>query len=486
MFDPSALRWSNGFAALGEAFYTRLPTPSHPQGLPDPRWLASSTACAQWLGWPADWQDAPDALAVFSGNAEWPGMARLASVYSGHQFGVWAGQLGDGRALWLGEVQTPHGGVELQLKGAGTTPYSRRGDGRAVLRSSIREFLCSEALHHLGVPTTRALALVGSPLPVRRERIESAAVVTRAARSFVRFGHFEHFAHHGLHTELRQLADFVIARDFPHCADAPEPVAALLAEVALRSAELVAHWQALGFVHGVLNTDNLSVLGLTMDFGPFAFLDAWEPGRITNHSDDQGRYTLARQPQIVWWNLHALAQALRPLVSGEAVLHDALSPYPDHFEARYTELMRAKLGLTTVQDDDALLWRDWLALLAAGKVDHTVAWRWLGDGVMGRVRDLFLDRTAFDAWATRYRARLATEPEAADARTARMRQINPALVLRNHLAEEVIRAADQGDLAPLHHLAAALTRPYDETADNTHYTALPPDWAGDLELSCSS
>ena len=278
--EPAAphLPWLNRFAELGKEFYTEL----RPLPVPTPAWVATSADCAALLGWDADWSQREDwqALQVFSGNALWPGMRPLASVYSGHQFGVWAGQLGDGRALLLGEVTTPQGPHELQLKGSGLTPYSRMGDGRAVLRSSIREFLCSEAMHALGVPTTRALCVTGSPLPVRREEVETAAVVTRVAPSFIRFGHFEHFADQGTPEQLRRLADFTIDQHYPACRGEAQPYAALLEAVTRRTALMVADWQALGFCHGVMNTDNMSILGLTIDYGPFGFLDGFDPGHI--------------------------------------------------------------------------------------------------------------------------------------------------------------------------------------------------------------
>ena len=287
----AGLSWTNRFAALGERFYTRLSA----DPLPDPHWVVASDDCARLLELPEDWMHRGEALQVFSGNALWSGMQTLASVYSGHQFGVWAGQLGDGRALWLGEVDTADGPQEIQLKGSGRTPYSRMGDGRAVLRSSIREFLCSEAMHHLGIPTTRALCITGSGLPVRREEIETAAVCTRVAPSFIRFGHFEHFAHTADDPDaLRRLADFVIDEHYPACRDAPQPYAALLEAVTRRTAELMAQWQAVGFCHGVMNTDNMSILGLTIDYGPFGFLDAFDPGHICNHSDERGRYGATR------------------------------------------------------------------------------------------------------------------------------------------------------------------------------------------------
>ena len=414
--------------------------------------------------------------------------------------------MGDGRALLLGEVETPTGSRELQLKGSGMTPYSRRADGRAVLRSSIREFLCSEAMHALGIPTTRALALTASDLRVRRERVETTAVVTRVAPSFLRFGHFEHFCHHvrnGDYTALRQLADFVIDHHYPECRDAAQPVAAMLAEVARRTAGMMADWQAVGFCHGVMNTDNLSILGLTIDYGPFGFLDGFDPMHICNHSDEQGRYAYARQPQVAYWNLHALAQALVPLIEGDSeqvtgVLTEALSHYPDEFARQLGQRMRAKLGLTTAREGDQALIDDLMRLMARTRVDYTLTWRLLADhrigvtgGVTGDVapepvRDLFLDGAAFDAWVERYETRLRAEGSTDAERCARMRAVNPKYILRNHLAEIAIQRAEAGDYTEVQRLHQVLRHPFDEQPEHAAYAALPPDWAGSLSISCSS
>ncbi|MES2953807.1 MAG: YdiU family protein, partial [Pseudomonadota bacterium] len=286
------MAWNNRFAALGPDFFTELqPTP-----LPAPYWIGRNQALARELGLLEPWFASQESLALFTGNQLAQGSRPLASVYSGHQFGQWAGQLGDGRAILLGEMQTAAGPQEIQLKGAGLTPYSRMGDGRAVLRSSIREYLCSEAIHGLGIPTTRALCITGSDAKVRREEIETAAVVTRTAPSFIRFGHFEHFSYSDQHAQLKALADFVIDSYYPECRDAAQPYAALLQAVSERTAAMVAAWQAVGFCHGVMNTDNMSILGLTIDYGPFQFLDAFDPGHICNHSDTQGRYAYNKQP----------------------------------------------------------------------------------------------------------------------------------------------------------------------------------------------
>jgi uncharacterized protein YdiU (UPF0061 family) len=416
------------------------------------------------------------------------GTRPFATVYSGHQFGVWAGQLGDGRALLLGEAETPAGPMELQLKGSGQTPYSRMGDGRAVLRSSIREFLASEAMHALGIPTTRALAVVGSPQPVRRETVESAAVVTRVAPSFLRFGHFEHFTHTAQDLQaLRRLFDAAVVRHFPALETTPE---ALLEEVARRTARLMAQWQLVGFCHGVMNTDNMSLLGLTIDYGPFGFLDAFDPNHVCNHSDDRGRYAYARQPGIAFWNLHALAQALMPLIDAppEAAserLLAALEPYKAEFAGAMVRGLRAKLGLLSEHDDDAALADDLLKLMAEDRADFTITWRRLSTSA-DAARDCFLQRDKFDAWAVRWRARLAAEASDDAERSRRMRRANPKFVLRNHLAQTAIERAMQGDFGETERLLRVLEHPFDEQPEHEADAGFPPDWASQLEVSCSS
>lgn len=488
---------SSRFESLGAAFYTRL----GPQPLADPYWVGCSPAAVADLGLPAAWPHSAAHLAQASGNALAPGASPLASVYSGHQFGVWAGQLGDGRALLLGERAGPEALWEVQLKGSGLTPYSRMGDGRAVLRSSIREFLCSEAMHALGVPSTRALCITGSPTAVRRERIETAAVVTRLAPSFIRFGHFEHFSRRGLHAELRALTEFVIEHHYPDCAAWPQPAqrsAALLAAVTRRTAELLAQWQALGFCHGVMNTDNMSILGLTIDYGPFQFMDGFDPQHICNHSDDSGRYAWAQQPRIAHWNLYCLAQALLPLLDDPQQALAALQPFESHFAGALQQRLNAKLGLSELRPDDAQLSDDLLRLLADERADFTWFWRCLSDGVAdyahsARVADLGPARAqlqqtdAFDAWAQRWRTRLCSEAAHTPAQArALMRRSNPRLVLRNHLAQAAIEAAEQRQFEPLQRLQAALAQPYDDLPDCDDLAAAAPDWAAQIVLSCSS
>lgn len=487
-------RSAQGYSRLGPDFLTEL----SPEPVPGPHWVAHSEPCADLLGLAADWRS-PEALALLSGNGGGAGNGigiGWASVYSGHQFGVWAGQLGDGRALHIGEIENKGQRFELQLKGAGRTPYSRMGDGRAVLRSSIREFLCSEAMAALGIPTTRALCITGSSLRVRREDVETGAIVTRVAPSFLRFGHFEHFAHHGLLPQLQQLFEHVLDQHAPECRDAAVPAAALLERISRQTASLMADWQAVGFMHGVMNTDNMSMLGLTLDYGPFGFMDGFDPGHVCNHSDHQGRYAYARQPNVAFWNLHALAQALMPLVPGDPEtasepLLAALESYREAFPAEMLGRLRAKLGLISSLPQDRELADDWLKLMAAHHTDYTIAWRRLGsfDSSAGAsneaMRDLFVDREAFDAWAQRYRARLQAEASSDVERRKRMTAVNPAVVLRNHLAEGAIRLAREGDFTEIERLLKVLQRPFDEPVLASD-AGFPPDWAAQLEVSCSS
>ena len=483
------LTWDNRFAALDPAFFTRL----QPTELPQPYWVGRSRQVADLLGLDAGWMDSELALQALNGNRPLPGSQPLASVYSGHQFGQWAGQLGDGRAILLGELALPDGsGMELQLKGAGLTPYSRMGDGRAVLRSSIREFLCSEAMAALGVATTRALCVTGSDAPVIRETRETAAVVTRVAPSFLRFGHFEHFSYQNQHERLAELADYTIDRFYPECRNESRfdgnVYAALLESVSERTAELLARWQAVGFCHGVMNTDNMSMLGLTIDYGPFQFLDAFDPGHICNHSDTQGRYAFSRQPNIAYWNLFCLGQALLPLIGEQDRALAALESYKTVFPQALQQQLGAKLGLTELVDSDLALIEGILKLLADGRVDYTIFWRRLSRFVAGDtadpVRDLFLDRPALDQWLQIYDERIGQQDRAATGRA--MLQTNPKFVLRNHLGELAIRAAREKDFAELGQLQRVLESPFDEHPGLEAYAGFPPDWACGIEISCSS
>jgi uncharacterized protein YdiU (UPF0061 family) len=483
-----SLTFDNGFARLPEACYSRVcPTP-----VPDPYLVCYSPEALALLHLDAGEMARPELVETLAGNRLLPGMDALAALYAGHQFGHYVPQLGDGRAILLGEIKNAAGeGWEMQLKGAGRTPYSRGGDGRAVLRSSIREFLCSEAMHALGIPTTRALCVVGSDQPVYREDEETAALVTRLAPSFVRFGSFEVFYYRNQVESIRHLADYVIARYYPELGALADRYPEFLRQVALRTAELMAQWQAVGFSHGVMNTDNMSILGLTLDYGPFGFLDAFEPGFVCNHSDTGGRYAFDQQPDIAAWNLTKLAQALVPLMSVETA-SAAISEYPQAFGRAYLERMAAKFGLPP-GGETATLVMDALQLLAHNRVDYTIFLRRLCDfdsragAVNSPLRDLFLDRAAFDAWASRYTARLRQHGLPDAERSAAMRRANPKYLLRNHLAEVAIRrAADERDYREVNRLHTLLTRPFDEQPEYAAYAAEPPDWARQIEVSCSS
>jgi uncharacterized protein YdiU (UPF0061 family) len=366
------------------------------------------------------------------------------------------------------------------------------GDGRAVLRSSIREYLGSEAMQGLGIATTRALAVTGSPAPVRREEVETAAVVTRVAPSFIRFGHFEHFAARDQLDHLKALADYVIDRFYPQCRGtqkfAGNAYAAFLEQVSERTAAMVAQWQAVGFCHGVMNTDNMSILGLTIDYGPFQFLDGFDPGHICNHSDEQGRYAYNKQPNVAYWNLFCLGQALLPLIGDQELALAALESYKAVFPSELESLMRAKLGLATPDETDRELIEDVLKLLAKDRVDYTIFWRRLSHHVAGQhadsVRDLFLDREGFDGWLQRHAQRLGSADRAQVA--GAMLQTNPKYVLRNHLGELAIRQAKLGDYSLVSTLLGLVQAPFEEHPESEALAGFPPDWASHIEISCSS
>ena len=487
------VRFVNRFARLPEGFFARV----DPAPLPEPWLVAASADAGALIGLTADALNASDVIAALAGNRPVAGGEPLAAVYAGHQFGVWAGRLGDGRALLLGEARGSDGRHwELQLKGAGRTPFSRGADGRAVLRSSIREFLCSEAMHGLGIPTTRALALVASDEPVFRETVETAAVVARMSPSFLRFGSFEYFRHFNQPERLALLGQTLIDQHYPALAEAANPPLELLREVTARTARLIAAWQSVGFCHGVMNTDNMSMLGLTIDYGPFGFLDRFDPNHVCNHSDDLGRYSYAMQPKIGEWNCLCLGEALMPLIADAGGSVDdaraALAGYQPAFEAEYERLMRAKLGLAQARPGDAALIRSTLDLLHAQKVDFTAFFRRLAriDGPTprsgGACRDLFVEPLLFDAWLARWRARLAEEGATPAARSEALARVNPKYVLRNHLAELAIRQASERDPSLVRRLLTVLARPFDEQPEHDDLATLPPDWARHLSVSCSS
>ncbi|PWF23205.1 protein adenylyltransferase SelO [Corticimicrobacter populi] len=504
------LHMVNSFAGLPDAFYTRLP----PRPLTDPVLLHANAAAARsCLGLSPAALQTPAFLDAVSGAAPWPGGDCLAAVYSGHQFGVWAGQLGDGRAHLLGEVDGPDGGCELQLKGAGRTPYSRMGDGRAVLRSSVREYLASEAMHGLGIPTTRALALVGGSNMVQRETPETAAIVLRLAPSFIRFGSFEHWAAQRRPDLLATLTDYVIDRFYPACRDKQTgdaenghkqagPVLALLRQVSRRTGELMAAWQSVGFCHGVMNTDNMSILGLTLDYGPYGFMDGFDIRHVCNHSDTQGRYAWHAQPAVAQWNLLRLANALFPLVEDEAALRDALGTYETAFMSAFQQRMAAKLGLQDWDGEggDDVLLDDLWKLMHSQQADFTLTFRRLADVVTGepgngpllvnddglRWDDHFADREPARHWLARYRQRLGRDGRPDAERAEAMNRVNPLYVLRNYMAEQAIRQAQAGDTSEIDRLMRLLAHPFAAQSGYERYAEPPPDWAGGISVSCSS
>ncbi len=483
-----ALDWDHRFTRLPETFYTRVvPTP-----LPDPYLVAFNPDAAALIGLDAQPASHPALIETLIGNRVPSGADPYAAIYAGHQFGTFVSQLGDGRAIALGDVRGPDGRRwDIQLKGAGQTPYSRMGDGRAVLRSSIREYLCSEAMHGLGIPTTRALAIVGSNARVRREQFETAAVVTRMAPCHVRFGSFELFYHRRQYAEVRQLADWVIDEHLPQLRDQAQAYVALLDTVVTRTAQLIAQWQAVGFCHGVMNTDNMSILGLTLDYGPFGFLDGFDVHHICNHSDDRGRYAYDMQPRVAQWNLYCLGQALLPLMEIEQAEH-TLEQFTERYRLAYETRMRDKLGLVTAHADDPVLISDLLDLMHGSRTDFTRFFRALADFSLNApgqsvLRNEFVDRDAFDAWAQRYAARLTQEARDPQERRVAMLATNPCYVLRNWMAEEAIqRARDLGDFGMIHALHQLLRTPFTEQEGMQRYAALPPDWATHISVSCSS
>jgi len=483
------LSFDNTYARLPESFYARLrPTPfSEP-----PHLISFNHAAAELIDLDTDEAKRPEFAGVFGGSMLVQGMEPLAMLYSGHQFGVYVPQLGDGRAILLGEVRNERNEKwDLHLKGAGLTPFSRDGDGRAVLRSTIREYLCSEAMHGLGIPTTRALCIVGSDHKVYREQVETGAMLVRMAPSHVRFGTFEIFYYRKQHEQLKILADYVIVNHFPHLADCSNKYAMFFTEVVERTAKLIAQWQAVGWAHGVMNTDNMSIHGITLDYGPFGFIDDYDAGFICNHSDHNGRYAFNQQPYIGLWNLSCLAQALLPLAQKEE-LKAALDRYTPLCEERYMELMRAKLGLIETNEEDPSLIQDLLALMHLHHVDYTSLFRVLslfqsGSASLNEpLRDFFSDRESFDKWAHRYGERLRQEGSQDKDRLVCMNRVNPKYVLRNYLAQTAIEKAQQKDFSEIDRLFTLLQNPYSDQPGMDAYAAPPPNWGKHLAVSCSS
>ena len=475
-----------------------------PAAVPSPQWLYLNRALADELGLDGAALASAEGAALFAGNAVPEGAAPIAQAYAGHQFGGFSPQLGDGRALLLGEVIDRHGRRrDIAFKGSGRTPFSRGGDGKAAVGPMLREVLIGEAMHALGIPTTRALAVVATGEPVYRESVLPGAVLTRVAASHLRVGTLQYFAARGEFDTLRRVADYAIARHDPDLVGAPEPYLGLLRAVAQRQARLIAQWMNVGFIHGVMNTDNMTLSGETIDYGPCAFMEAYDPATVFSSIDQRGRYAYAKQPAIARWNLARLAEALLPLLCSaddEAAVQHAVAQvsavidaFPELYAHALLQGQRAKLGLQHAPADDAALVDDWLALLLQHRVDFTLAWRRLGDAAAGDanpLRALFAqngaEAAALKPWLQRWRARCASESEsesedegaaapAAAARAARMRAINPLIIARNHRVEEALVAASaQQDLGPFEALLAALQRPFDDDAALAHLAQPAP------------
>ncbi|MBP8185552.1 MAG: YdiU family protein [Pseudomonas sp.] len=486
MKSLTELTFNNRFARLGDAFSTAvLPAP-----IAEPQLVLVSAAALALLDLPLAAAETEEFTQLFAGHKLWATAEPRAMVYSGHQFGGYTPRLGDGRGLLLGEVLNSAGEHwDLHLKGAGPTPYSRSGDGRAVLRSSIREFLASEALYALGIPTSRALCVTSSSTPVWREQQETAAMLLRLAPSHVRFGHFEYFYYTQQHQQLSELAAHVLACHFPECSSQAAPYAAMFGQIVERNAELIAYWQAYGFCHGVMNSDNMSILGISFDFGPFAFLDDFDAQHICNHSDDGGRYSFSNQVPIAHWNLSALAQALTPLVEVEA-LRASLGLFLPLYQAHYLSLMRQRLGLLDADAGDQNLVERLLQLMQGSALDYHLFFRHLGEQApelaLASLRDEFVDLAGFDLWAADYCARAANPADSQAERRARMHAVNPLYVLRNYLAQQAIAAAEQGDYAPVRELHRVLSQPFTEQAGMQAYAERPAQWGKHLQISCSS
>ncbi|HEX8363632.1 MAG TPA: YdiU family protein [Longimicrobium sp.] len=469
--------FDNSYARLPDRFFARVaPTP-----VAAPRLIRVNAPLAIDLGLDPEWLASEEGVQVLAGNRVLEGSEPIATAYAGHQFGNFVPQLGDGRAILLGEL-IDRGGVrrDVQLKGPGRTPFSRGGDGRAAVGPVLREYLVSETMHALGIPTTRALAAVTTGETVRRETMLPGAVLTRVASSHIRVGTFQFFASRGDVEGVRTLADHVIARHYPEAAGAERPYRALLEAVIRAQAELIAQWLLVGFIHGVMNTDNSSVAGETIDYGPCAFMDEYDPGAVFSSIDSYGRYAYSNQPTIAEWNLVRLAECLLPLLAddtkaGAAEANEALDLFAPTFESAYQAGLRRKLGLLTEREGDIELARDLLLAMATNMADFTNTFRRLGESDDDGVRGLFSDPAAFDEWAARWRRRLEQEDADPETRRAAMLAANPAYIPRNHRVEAVIRAAvDRNDFAPFEEMLAVLAKPY-ETQPGFELYAQPPE-----------
>ncbi|MGO8911160.1 MAG: protein adenylyltransferase SelO [Bradyrhizobium sp.] len=486
--------FQNTYSTLPDGFFARVaPTP-----VASPRLVKLNRPLAARLGLDPDRLESPEGAEILAGKRVPGGAEPIAMAYAGHQFGHFVPQLGDGRAILLGEVVDADGvRRDIQLKGSGPTPFSRRGDGRAALGPVLREYIVSEAMAALGIPTTRSLAAVVTGEIVLRETALPGAVLTRVASSHIRVGTFQYFAARGNTEGVRQLADHVIARHYPEAANAERPYQALLQGVIARQAELVARWLLVGFIHGVMNTDNTSISGETIDYGPCAFMDSYDPAAVFSSIDEQGRYAYANQPRIALWNLTRFAECLLPLFSDDKdkaieQAQFALGEFAGTFTTAYQAGLRQKTGLLTERDGDEALVQDLLDAMANNQADFTLTFRALNDAALDsdgdqRVRQLFADPTAYDEWAVRWRQRMGEEPQAPAARQTAMRAVNPAFIPRNHRIEAVIEAAvRRDDFAPFEELLAVLSRPFEDQPALSVYAEAPKPDQRVLQTFCGT
>jgi uncharacterized protein YdiU (UPF0061 family) len=484
--NHSAARFTfdNTYARELENFYVSWKA-THVAG---PRLIKLNRELAEELGLNAGALDSEEGARIFSGNETPEGAAPLAQAYAGHQFGGFVPQLGDGRALLLGEVIDRHGRRrDIQLKGSGPTPFSRAGDGRAALGPVLREYLMGEAMHALGIPTTRALAAVITGESVFRETALPGAVLTRVAASHVRVGTFQFFAARGEQDKVRRLADYVIDRHYPELKEHANPYVSLLERVRDSQAALVASWMHVGFIHGVMNTDNMAITGETIDYGPCAFMDHYDPATVFSSIDTHGRYAYANQPKIAHWNIARFAETLLPLIDSDskravARATDVVNAFSEQYERHWLKGMRAKLGLVTEEEADLNLATGFLTAMDGRKVDHTLAFRYLADAVLGGeepIRALFADPSAYDLWSEHWRARLVRDAMAPSERAQAMRRVNPAFIPRNHRVEEALSAAvERGDYAPFETLLDILSRPFDDQPEFAAFAEPPPGGYG--------
>ena len=472
---------------------TALCSEVKPIKLINSRLVVFNHTLATEINLPTQWQDESTLFKALYADEGQLNHSSVAQKYGGHQFGHWNPELGDGRGLLLAEaIDEKKQRWDLHLKGAGPTPYSRFADGRAVLRSTIREYLASEALHYLGIPTSRALCLIDSDEPVYREKQERAAKMIRVCQSHLRFGHFEYFYHSQQPEKLQSLFDYCFKYHFTQCTEAESPYLAMLEKIVQDTAKLIAKWQAFGFNHGVMNTDNMSIHGITFDYGPYAFLDDFEPSFICNHSDPQGRYSFDSQPGIGLWNLNAFAQSFTPHLDIQQI-KQALNSYEPTLLKEYSTLMHHKLGLLSSASNaqaNSHIINTWLDMLAVEKKDYSLSFRQLCQfdvaGDNQRLRDQFINRDRFDEWAKHYILALTAQGVDPLQRQKNMSQHNPHIVLRNYLAQQVIDRAEEGDFEMFKQFITALKNPYEETEEFQKFSAPPPDWGKELEISCSS